>query len=124
MRASKKTPHKPNNVPVGSGAAQKGNSTRKPKTTRSTPRFYEVKIHISAEDFARGQPYFGELKHLGKFMLDAYKEKLNRAESNDKAGRLRILMGNMEILEPVLKEMCERGKLDFLKNLFKDSTHG
>jgi hypothetical protein len=69
---------------------------------------------LPAEDFARGQPYFGELKHLGKFMLDAYKEKLNRAEANDKAGRLRVLANNIELLLPILTEMHKQGKLAFL----------
>jgi hypothetical protein len=117
----KNSPQKPNAVPVGSRVAPKGNSTPKPKKTRSTPRFYEVKIRISAEEFARGQPYFGEIKHLGKFMLDAYREKLNRAEANDKAGRLRILMNNIDLLEPVLKEMHAQGRLAFLA---KDYVNG
>jgi hypothetical protein len=69
---------------------------------------------MSAEDFVRGQPYFGELKYLGKFMLDAYTEKLNRAESNDKAGRLRALANNIELLLPVITEMHKQGKLNFL----------
>jgi hypothetical protein len=120
----KNSPRKPNSVPVGSRSASKGNSTPKPKRTRSAPRFYEVKIRLPAEEFARGQPYFGELKHLGKFMLDAYKEKLNRAESNDKAGRLRVLANNIELLEPMLKEMAERGKLNFLKDILKENPNG
>jgi hypothetical protein len=110
----KKTPQKPNIVPVGSRSTNKGNSTPKAKKTRSAPRFYEVKIRIPADDFARGQPYFGELKHLGKFMLDAYREKLNRAEANDKAGRIRILTNNIDLLLPVIMEMHKQGKLDFL----------
>jgi hypothetical protein len=114
MGTPKKTPERPKIVPVGSRITTKGSSTPKPKKTRSAPRFYEVKIRIPAEDFARGQPYFGELKHLGKFMQDAYKEKLNRAESNDKAGRLRVLANNIEILLPVITEMHKQGKLDFL----------
>jgi hypothetical protein len=114
MGAIKKGPGRPKIVPVGSRNPPKGNSTPKAKTTRSTPRFYEVKIRISAEDFARGQPYFGELKYLGKFMLDAYTEKLNRTEANDKTGRFRALANNIELLLPVIMEMHRQGKLNFL----------
>jgi hypothetical protein len=114
MGQPKKGPGRPKIVPVGSRNAQKGSSIPKSKKTRSVPRFYEVKIRIPANDFTRGQPYFGELKHLGKFMQDAYKEKLNRAESNDKAGRLRVLANNIEILLPVITEMHKQGKLDFI----------
>jgi hypothetical protein len=121
MGTPKKSPGRPNIVPVGSRSAQKGNPTPKAKKPRSTARFYEVKIRISAEDFTRGQPYFGELKHLGKFIMDAYKEKLNRAESSDKAGRLRVLANNIELLLPVITEMHKQGKLDFL---CKDRTDG
>jgi hypothetical protein len=95
--------------------AQKGNSTPKVKKTRSAPRYFEVKIRITAEDYARGHPYFQEQRYLSRFVLDAYAEKVNRAEANSKAARLRILTGNMELLEPVLKEMYAQGKLNFLK---------
>jgi hypothetical protein len=88
------------------------------------PRFYEVKIRLPAEDFDRGQPYFGELRHLGKFMLDAYTEKLNRAESNDKAGRLRALANNIELLLPVIAEMHKQGKLGFLFTKQEENTNG
>jgi hypothetical protein len=121
MRPPKNAPQKPHIVPVGSRAAQKGNSTRKPKKPRSTPRFYEVNIRIPADDFARGKPYFGEKRNLGKFMLDAYKEKLNRAESNDKAGRLRAMTNNIELLLPVIAEMHRQGRLDFM---FKERADG
>jgi hypothetical protein len=114
MGTLKKGPGRPNTVLVGSRTAPKGNSTPKAKKTRSTPRFYDVKIRLSAEDFTRGQPYFGELKYLGRFVLDAYKEKINRAESSDKAGRLRVLANNIELLLPVITEMHKQGKLDFL----------
>jgi hypothetical protein len=49
------------------------------------------------------------------------KEKLNRAESNDKAGRLRVMANNIELLLPVITEMHKQGKLDFL---LKDRTDG
>jgi hypothetical protein len=51
-------------------------------------------------------------------VLEADREKLNRAEANDKAARLRILAGNIELLEPILKEMHAQGKLSFLKGSF------
>jgi len=108
---------KAGNLPVGSSmrrGGKKGNSTRKPKKTRSTPRYFEVNIRIPAEDYARGQPYFDDRKYLPKFILDAYQEKVNRAEANNKAARLRILAGNIELFEPVLKEMYKQGKLNYL----------
>ena len=107
----------PVDVPVGSAAgrkAKKGNSTQTAKKTRSKARYFEVTIRIPAEEYARGKPYFEETKRLPRFVLDAYREKLNRAESNDKSARLRILAGNIDILEPVLKEMYAQGKLAFL----------
>ena len=105
------------NLPVGSGERRKiknGNSTQKVKKPRSTPRYFEVKFRISAEEYARGLPYFDELKYLPKFLLDLYRERVNRAEANNKSARQRILVGNVELLEPVLKEMKAQGKLDFL----------
>jgi hypothetical protein len=110
--------NKVKNLPVGSSTrriAKKGNSTQKTKKPRSTPRYFEVKIRLPTEEYNRGLPYFGELKYLSKYFLDAYAEKVNRAESNSKSARLRILMGNIELLEPVLAEMYKQGKLNFLK---------
>jgi len=105
------------NLPVGSSkrrSAKKGNSTRTAKKTRSTPRYFEVKIRLSAEDYLKGQAYFEEKKYLAKFFLDAYQEKINRAEANNKAARLRTLAGNIELLDPILREMHKQGKLNYL----------
>ena len=105
------------NLPVGRNTGRggkKGNSTPDREKTRSTARYVEVKIRLTAEEYARGQPYFGVQKYLSKFFMDAYMEKVNRADANSKSARLRTLMGNMELLEPVLKEMCAQGKLNFL----------
>jgi hypothetical protein len=119
------TPKKsPGNLPVGRNTGSKtktGSSTPMSKRKRPAPRFYEVKIRITAEEYARGLTYFEEQKYLSKFVLDSYRERLNRNEANSKAARLRILAGNMELLEPVLKEMYVQGKLDFL---CKDCTDG
>ena len=104
-------------LPVGSSMRRKTknhSSTQKAKKTRPTRRYFEVKIRIPTEDYTRGKPYFKEEKYLTRYMLDAYLERLNRAEANDKAARLRILAGNAELLEPVLKEMFLQGKLNFL----------
>jgi hypothetical protein len=51
-------------------------------------------------------------------------KKINRAEANDKSARPRILLGNIEILEPLILEMYKRGKLNFLKELFKEIPNG
>jgi hypothetical protein len=105
----------PNAVPVGSSMVKNRNSTPKAKKPRSTARYVRVEIRLTRAEYDRGLAYFEEEKFLGRFLLDAYREKLNRAEANDKAGRLRILSGNIALLEPVLKEMYSQGKLDFLK---------
>jgi hypothetical protein len=99
---------------VAGRGAKKGSSTQKAKTPRSTARYMDLKIRLLIEEYNRGLPYFENQKHLAKFVLDAYKEKINRAESNDKAGRLRVLANNIELLLPVITEMHKQGKLDFL----------
>jgi hypothetical protein len=114
MRTPKNTPGKPNSVPVGSRSAHKGNFTPKAKKTRSTARYFDLKIRLPMADYNRGLPYFEDQKYLVRFMLDAYREKLNRAEANDKAARLRVLAGNIALLEPILKEMFTQGKLNYL----------
>jgi hypothetical protein len=114
-------------LPVGSSMrrnAKKRSSTPKAKKPRSTRRYVEVKIKLSAEEYTRGQLYFGDQKYLSKFFLDAYTEKVNRAESNNKAARLRIIAGNMDLLEPVLKEMWQQGKLNFLSGLMQEENNG
>lgn len=114
MKVSKNLP---NNLPVGSSMkrnGKKGNSTPKAKKTRPTARYFEVKLRLTADEFSKGQPYFGSQKYLSKFFMDAYMEKVNRAEANSKSARMRRLMGDIEILEPVLKEMYAQGKMDFL----------
>jgi hypothetical protein len=112
------TPKKsPKNLPVGRNTGSKtktGSSTQKNKRKRPVPRFYEVKIRITAEEYVRGLPYFEEQKYLSKFVLDSYRERLNRNEANSKVARLRILAGNVELLKPVIKEMYEQGKLRYL----------
>lgn len=94
-----------------------GHPNQRAKTPRSTARYVHVEIRLTREDYTRGLPYFEAEKFLARFVLDAYREKINRAESNDKAGCLRILAGNIALLEPILKEMFAQGKLDFLKEL-------
>ena len=107
----------PKNLPVGSVTrrkTKKGNSTPKGKKPPLKRRFVEVKVKIPAEDFARGQAYFHEEKYLSRYLLDSYLERVNRAEANNKASRARILAGNIELLLPIIKEMHDQGKLEFL----------
>jgi hypothetical protein len=101
---------------VAGRGAKKGNSTPTANTPRSTGRYIDLKIRLPIEEYNRGPPYFKSEKHLGRFVLEAYREKVNRAEANDKTARLRILAGNTDLLEPVLKEMHAKGKLNFLNN--------
>jgi len=106
------------NLPAGSVVkrkTKKGSSTTpKAKTKRSTPRFFDVKIRITAEEFERGKPYFQEQKYLAKFVLDSFREKLNRAETNNKTARVRKMAEDIKLLETLLKEMYSQGKLGFL----------
>ena len=116
MKGSNKMPR---NLPVGTSkgsAAKKGNSTRETVKKRPTARFYEVKIRLPAEEYLRGLPFFDELKYLPKFFMDAYAEKVNRAEANNKAARLKKLAGDVDLLDPVIKEMHDSGKLNYLIN--------
>jgi hypothetical protein len=94
--------------------SKKGNSIPKTVRKRPTPRFYEVKIRITAEEYAFGLPYFGKQKYLAKFILESYREKVKRAEAHDKEAKQRALISNMNLLEPVLQEMFRQGKLGFL----------
>jgi len=107
----------PVEVPVSTFAGRtgkQGSSTRETVKKRPAARFVEVKICLSAEEYARGLPYFREKKHLPKFFVDAYTEIINRAEANNKAARRRKLMSDIDLLKPVLKEMFAQGELDFL----------
>jgi hypothetical protein len=124
MGTLKKGPGRPKIVPVGSSTTQRGNSPQKAKTNRSTARYVEVKIRITRDEFTRGLSYFENEKYLGRFTLDAVREKINRAEANDKAGRLRKLLTDETLLLPVLKHMQETGKLNFLKELLKEFNNG
>jgi len=115
--------NKPRKLPVGTSMrldAKKRNSTGENKKTRSTGRFIEVKIRIPADEYARGLPYFDEPKYLPKFILDSYRERVNRAEANNKTARLRILAGNMDLLEPIIKELNAQGRLNYLKEQRSD----
>ena len=114
---------RPKNLPVGTSRrpdAKKRSSTGETKKTRSTGRFIDVKIRIPADEYARGLPYFDEPKYLAKFILDSYRERVNRAEANNKAARLRILAGNMDLLAPIVNEMIAQGRLKFPKEQRSD----
>ena len=104
--------------------AKKGNSTPKVKKNRTVARFYDVKIRITADEYTRGLPYFDEPKYLAKFTLESYREKIKRAEAHDKEARQRILVSNMDLLEPVIKEMFVQGKLSFLNGLTQEPVNG
>jgi hypothetical protein len=113
-----RTPKKPLKKPViGSDTRRKtktGSSTPKTKKPRPMPRFYEFKIRITAEEYAWGLPFFDEEKYLKKFVLDAYREKVKRSEAHDKEAKQKALASNINLLEPLLKEMHSQGRLGFL----------
>lgn len=124
-----KTPGKPpknkaKNLPVGTAMRRKRKNGSSTPTPPKKPRYVNISIRITADEFARGQPYFQEQKYLQRFVLDAYTEKVNRAEANNKNARLRILAGNMELFEPVIKELFTQGKLNYLRELMQGSTNG
>jgi len=114
MGTPKKSPGKLPVATVKKRGAKNGSSTRKPAKPRSTRRYCEIKIRIPMEDFARGQPYFHEERYLSRFVLDAYLERVTRAEANNKSARVRKLAGDIELLLPIIKEMYQQGKLTFL----------
>jgi hypothetical protein len=120
----KKNPQKQNNVPVGSRPVKRGNSTPKTKTSRSRARYVDLKIRLPVDEYNRGLPYFGDAKNLARYIVEAFREKINRAESNDKAGRLRALANNIEMLLPVITEMYKQGKLNFLVTKQEENKNG
>ena len=93
---------------------QKGNSIPKKKKPTLKKRFYEIKIRITTEEYDRGLPFFEEQKYLQKFVLDAYREKVKRAEAHDKEAKQKCLVSNMALLLPVIQEMHSQGKLNFI----------
>jgi hypothetical protein len=107
----------PSNLPVATVAkrgVKKGTSAPKAKTPRSKGRYIDLKIRLPIEEYNRGLPYFENPKNLVRFILDAVREKINRAEANDKAGRLKKLLTDETLLLPVLNHMQKTGKLNFL----------
>jgi hypothetical protein len=94
--------------------SKKGSSIPKTAEKRSTARFYEVKIRITAKEYAWGLPYFDEQKYLSKFILESFREKVKRAEAHDKEAKQRALVSNMNLLLPILQELFQQEKLGFL----------
>jgi hypothetical protein len=93
---------------------KKGSSIPKTPKKCSTARFFEVKIRIPMADYTRGQSYFHADKYLSRYVLDAYLEKINRAEANNKRAIAQRLANDIELLVPVLQEIFQQGKLIFL----------
>ena len=100
-----------------------GGNKRKIKTGRSTaekqnkshaPLFHIVEIRLSDDDYQRGLPYFENKKYLNNFIQKAYMEKVKHLESHDKFTRQRTLASNSKLIEPLIKELFEQGKLDYL----------
>jgi len=107
----------PKNPRIGTDTRRKqkkGNPIQNLKKTRSAPRFYDIKIRITADEYARGLLFFEAQKYLQKFVLDAYREKVKRAEAHDKEAKQKILISNIALLEPLIQEMFRQGKLGFL----------
>jgi hypothetical protein len=77
-------------------------------------QFLIVKIRVVKSDYERGLPYFGSRRKLNEFIVEAFKEKVNRAEANDKAAKRQQVITNAALLEPVIRELHEQGKLNFL----------
>jgi hypothetical protein len=82
----------------------------------SKARYLRLKIMVPMEDYERGLPYFGSRRNLNQYVVESFRERVNRAEANDKAGRIRRLNNDADLLLPVIRELATQGKLDFLKN--------
>ena len=105
------------NPRIGSDNKRKtktGKTIPKKPETPSVPRFYEVTIRITKGEHDWALPYFDDDKYLSKFVLEAFREKVKRAEAHDKEARLRNLISNATLLEPVIQELYRQGKLGFL----------
>jgi hypothetical protein len=89
-------------------------TTPKTKKKAVETQYVEIKIRVPYEDYLRGMPYFEVRENLNKFTVEALREKINRAEANDKAVRLKKLLTDEKLLGLVLKHMKETGKLSFL----------
>jgi hypothetical protein len=82
----------------------------------ATGRYVRLEIRVPWEDYERGLPYFGGREKLNEFAVEALQERINRAESIDKAARARKMAANREDLLQALKELAKQGELDFLKS--------
>jgi hypothetical protein len=80
----------------------------------ATGCYVRLEIRVSLEDYERGLPYFGSRERLNDFAVEALRERINRAEANDKISRRRKMESDMNELLPVLSELARQGKLDFL----------
>jgi hypothetical protein len=107
----------PKNLPtstVKKPGKKRHNQIPKTKKRAVVPRYVQFMIRLSTDDFLRGLPYFQDRENLKRFTLEAVREKINRAEANDKAARMKKLVTNMDELADVLREMAKSGKLGFL----------
>jgi hypothetical protein len=64
---------------------KKGSSTPDKKKKPVAPRYAQTIIRLPMEDYERGLPYFEARENLGKFALEAVREKINRAETKPDA---------------------------------------
>jgi hypothetical protein len=93
---------------------KKGSSLPKKPNKSDTAHFYEVRFWITKDEYDSGKPFFEGPKYLPKFAVEAYREKVKRAEAADRFTKKRSQEGNIKFLEPILQEMFKQGKLDFL----------
>jgi hypothetical protein len=84
-------------------------------TRPSTARYLRLKIMIPLEDYERGLPYFGSRRNLNQYVVESFMERVNRAEANDKAGRLKRLKNDADLLLPAIRELAAQGQLEFLR---------
>lgn len=80
------------------------------------PLFRIVKIRLTQEEYDSGKPFFEDKKYLENFIHKAYIEKVKHLESHDKFTRQRMLASNMKLIEPLIKELFDQGKLDYLND--------
>jgi len=113
-RPLKNTQKKPSITSDNKRKTKKGSSLPKTQNKSDTARFYKVEFWITKDEFDSGKPFFEDTKYMPKFAVEAYREKVKRAEAADRFTKKRSQEGNIKFLKPILHEMFKQGDLDFL----------
>jgi hypothetical protein len=115
-RPLKNTRKKPSITSDNKRKTKKGSSLPKTQKKSDTAHFHKVEFWITAEEYESGKPFFEEPKYLPKFAVEAYREKVKRTEAADKFTRQRTLASNVKLIEPLIRELFDQGKLGYLND--------